>query len=287
MSGETDMTITIVFPSDYFDAHIPDEDYRQEYAAATDTGFDTLLYSVSEWDDGRLVLDNTPGESSCCIYRGWMMKPEKYRLFFEELDRRGLKLFTSQEQYERFHIFPEIYPVFGDDTARMAVYPDGEPDLDEIKALFRRFMIKDYVKSVKGTDFPAYFDNTVTKEYFSEQMEVFRKYRSGLYTGGICVKEYLDLKRYGEHTNEYRVFYMNGSIGTVCRNSLQQCFTPEPPERLISKYTGLDSPLYTIDYAELADGSWKIIEAGDGQVSGLSPEQDCISYYRTLYTALS
>lgn len=30
----------------------------------------------------------------------------------------------------------------------------------------------------------------------------------------------------------------------------------------------MDSIYYTIDYAELSDGTWKILEAGDGQVSG-------------------
>lgn len=34
------------------------------------------------------------------------------------------------------------------------------------------------------------------------------KYRGNLLTGGICIKEFLDLKRYGEKTNEYRVFYI-------------------------------------------------------------------------------
>ena len=41
-----------------------------------------------------------------------------------------------------------------------------------------------------------------------------------------------------------------------------------------------------MDYAELADGTWKIIEAGDGGVSGLSPGQNLEAYYRALYNAL-
>lgn len=40
---------------------------------------------------------------------------------------------------------------------------------------------------------------------------------------------------------------------------------------------------FTVDYAELEDGSWKIIEAGDGQVSGLAEYQDYDQYLRVLY----
>jgi hypothetical protein len=38
-----------------------------------------------------------------------------------------------------------------------------------------------------------------------------------------------------------------------------------------------------VDFAELEDGSWTIIEAGDGSVSGLSENQDYASYFRALY----
>ena len=57
----------------------------------------------------------------------------------------------------------------------------------------------------------------------------------------------------------------------------------EPPASLIQKYRNLDSPYYTVDYAELEDGSWRVIEAGDGEVSGLSDGQDYEQYFRALY----
>ena len=40
-------------------------------------------------------------------------------------------------------------------------------------------------------------------------MKLFYNYRGNLYTGGICIKEYLLLRKYGDKTNEYRVFYVN------------------------------------------------------------------------------
>ena len=83
----------------------------------------------------------------------------------------------------------------------------------ELQKQFSRFMVKDYVKSVKGTKFPKYFDAAVTQQEFDYWMGEFYKYRGDLLTGGICIKEYLPLKRYENHTNEYRVFYINHITG--------------------------------------------------------------------------
>ena len=60
-----------------------------------------------------------------------------------------------------------------------------------------------------------------------------------------------------------------------------------PPQQLLEKYSHLESEYYTIDYAELEDGSWKIIEAGDGQVSGLAEHQDYEQYFKVLYEYLN
>lgn len=281
---------TLIFPSSYFSDNKIDEELEAEYNAATETGlFDIVLFSYDKWfNAGVLKLNKHIEKSVSAIYRGWMMKPEQYKSFYYELKSNNIDLLTSPDQYELFHIFPNIYPSLEQDTAKMIVYPEGENvSLEEIKKHFDRFMVKDFVKSVKGTSFPKYFDKNVLQEEFEKQMDMFYKYRGGLYTGGICIKEYLTLKKYGSHTNEYRVFYMGGQVVTVSRNSGQHILAPLPPREMIEKYADLSSPYYTIDYAELENGEWKIIEAGDGQVSGLSDFQDYNEYFRALYYCLN
>ena len=181
------------------------------------------------------------------------------------------------------HLFPNVYPHVKEDTAGMMVFEDRKVDVEKVTERFSRFMVKDAVKSVKGTSFPSFFDSPVTQEEFDGWMKVFYRYRGNLLTGGICIKEYLDLKHYGKAANEYRVFYGNAQVISICRNSLQPSFAPQPPSALVRKYSGLKSPYYTVDYAELSDGTWKIIEVGDGGVSGLSPGQDARAYFRALY----
>lgn len=284
------MINTILYPSSYFSIKNVDEDLQKEYNAVKDTGlFDIVLFSYDKWfNEGKLVLNQLVAEQCNAVYRGWMMKPEVYSRFYEQLREKGIELITKPSEYEHFHIFPNVYAEIADDTAKMKVFPGGTGlDVEELKKTFKRFMIKDYVKSVKGTSFPKYFDETITQPEFDQQMQKFYSYRGDLYTGGICVKEYLSLKKYGDCTNEYRVFYVKNEIATISRNSGQGIYAPLPQQTLLEKYAGLGSPYYTIDYAELDDGSWKILEAGDGQVSGLSDGQDHNAYYRALFHCLN
>lgn len=275
----------ILFPSDYFDINKVDESFKNEYEAVLSNGnFEILLFSYDEWiAEGKLKLNYKVDTMTDTIYRGWMMKPEIYKDFYCELQRKNIQLMTAPNEYAKFHSFPNIYPELQEDTAKMLVYDDvSKVDLKEIKNTFSQFIIKDYVKSVKGTDFPKYISSDIDEDGFNRLIKKFLDYRGKLYTGGICIKEYLDLKLYGDKTNEYRVFYMNNQIATVSRNSGQPCYTSEPPKEFIEKYRNLPSPFYTVDYAELSDGTWKIIEAGDGQVSGLSDNQDIHNFYRLI-----
>jgi hypothetical protein len=279
--------LTIVFPGSYMNYRSIEEDMQEEYQAVKETGlFDLCLFNYDEWLAGdRFRITDVEDASARSIYRGWMMKPEEYSRFYEELKNRGLTLITDPDSYANMHLFPNVYPHIDADTAGMMIFEDGKVDVSLAKKQFRRFMVKDSVKSVKGTEFPAFFDQTITQEKFDGWMQVFYKYRGDLLTGGICIKEYLELKRYGGCTNEFRVFYANHQVISISKNSNQPEYTAELPMDLIEKYKDLNSPYYTVDFAELADGSWKIIEAGDGGVSGLSPGQDMNAYFRALYQA--
>lgn len=238
-----------------------DEDLQAEYDAvkATDL-FDIILFSYDKWfNEDKLVIKDIPAKERTAVYRGWMMKPEKYEKFYNMLLEKNIRLVTTPKEYELMHIFPNVYEMVKEDTAKMEVYPlHTSIDIESVKKTVGRFMVKDYVKSVKGTEFPKFFDTNVTQEEFDKWMEVFYKYRGHLLTGGICIKEYLDLKRYGDRTNEYRVFYINHEIVTISRNSAQGIYSPLPSQELLEKYSNLGSNYYTVDYAELEDGPGKL-----------------------------
>ena len=207
--------LVLIFPSSYFSDKQVDEMMQPEYEAAKSTGlFELVLFSYEKWfHNSRLKLECGFDSPVRAIYRGWMMHPEQYTDFYQRLAEHNLLLITSPKAYKLMHIFPNVYPLMRDDTPKMLTFRDGQPiDLSEIKKHFRRFMVKDYVKSVKETNFPRFFEQEITQEQFD--------LRGSLYTGGICIKEYLTLKQYDGHSNEYRVYYMNHMIGTVCRRNL-------------------------------------------------------------------
>ena len=280
------MVDLVVFPSSYFNKNKVDESLIPEYNSAISTGlFDTVIFCYDKLiDENKLILSRNFDKKRKAVYRGWMMHPNKYKFFYNSLLIKNIELVTTPEEYELMHIFPNIYPHFGNDTARMKLFPLHEQiKVDDLNKDFDKYMIKDYVKSVKGTDFPKFFDKNTTQDELDNWMNVFYKYRGNLLTGGICVKEFLPFKFYGERTNEYRVFYINHKVATISKNSAQPNYVPEVPRALVEKYSNINSIYYTVDFAELENGTWKVIEAGDGSVSGLSEFQDVEQYYRALY----
>ena len=74
-------------------------------------------------------------------------------------------------------MFPMIYLEIQKDTARILVYPGGIPvNLAQVKENFSKFLVKDYVKSAKGSGFLDFFDNSVTQEEFDRAMTVFYRW---------------------------------------------------------------------------------------------------------------
>ncbi|HFI0256823.1 TPA: ATP-grasp domain-containing protein [Streptococcus suis] len=282
------MKPVMLFPSDVFQIKQVDEELQAEYEAAKEY-FEVLLFDNLAWfEEGKLRLSKKVDVPQTCIYRGWMMKPEVYRNFFNQLSEQGLDLLTRPTEYEALHLFPKVYPLVKEDTASILVYPEGQrPNVIEIREHFTEFMLKDYVKSVKGAQIPSKISSGIHQDELEELLATFYRLRGNLFTGGICLKEILPLKYYGSKTNEYRMFICKNSVVSISQNSQQSTSTLSPPKELIEKYRNLPSPFYTVDVAELEDGMWKVLETGDGQVSGLSFNQDYSLFFKTLSSILS
>ena len=257
------MTKVILFPSSFLNPREVDEDLAEEYRAARLAGgFETIVFDYQAWfREQRLRLSHVPEREITAVYRGWMMKPEQYTVFFRELLLQKIRLLTTPEMYENLHLFPRVYPELLPDTARMLTFPlHSEIDVRTCQRAFGRFLVKDYVKSVKGSEFPAYFDENCSQEAFNVWMELFYRYRG---------------------------FYVNGEPIRISRNSGQEGKVAEPPTELVQRYRKLGSVFYTLDYAELSDGRFMILESGDGSVSGLAKGADAANFYRKLYRALN
>jgi len=278
------MKYTILYPADFFNIKKADPDYEYEYLEAVKfPEFRTLFYNYDAFITGsKLTLYPPVTEGGLCIYRGWMLQTDTYQELYDSLQKQGLTLINSPIEYESCHEFPNSYPLIKEYTPRMISFHAGQPiDWNAVKAQLGRFMIKDYVKSVKGSDFPVYFDASYSSEEMDGYIARFIEMRGNLFVKGIVLKEFVDLKQYSGTTNEYRAFILNGKQLSLSENSNQPAGTPVPKD-LAGCLPQLKSKFYTVDLAELTSGEWTVIETGDGQVSGLSPGQDVQGYYKVL-----
>ena len=272
----------IMFPSDYFNTKQIDPMYASEYEAVCKIPeFKTILFNHDAFvEDGAVKIYPKDYYTGECILRGWMLTPEQYSILHGHLSSKGMTLINTPEQYSACHLLPNVLPYIEKHTPKSLVFTQGTAiGWNIVNGTFKRFMVKDYVKSVKETNFPMFFETPVKADEMNRRIEEFTDHRGKLYTGGIVLREFVDFKRYGVVTNEYRAFYLRGQLLSITRNSNQPENCPFIPQDFVNKFTNLPSDYYTVDFAELADGSWIVIEAGDGQVSGLSPNQYIFKYY--------
>lgn len=282
------MKITILYPCSYFDIKKPDEDYAFEYNEAVHfPEIQVLFYHYDDFVDGKgLKFYPKFFDEGIGIYRGWMLQTARYKELYDELLLRGVKLINNPKEYESCHEFPSAYPAIRKYTPGIRVFQRNEPiDWKSVKETFGRFMMKDYVKSVKGTDFPVYFDSSWSDEELERLKEKFIQIRGPLFVKGFVLKEFVNLKKNHEVTNEYRVFYLDGKPISISPNSNQKVGN-RVPEELVRELPLLPSHFYTVDFAELEDGRWIVIEIGDGQVSGLSPNQYVFRFYEAILNGL-
>ncbi len=268
-----------------------DEDYEEEYQAAG-LKHSCVLFSYEDMQDGKLSLF---GEdiSGLTVYRGWMMKPEMYKAFYEALEQRGIMLINTPEEYNRYHLLPGWYSDFQNDTIESiwANTSNLEDAINLSKGKEGAYIVKDFVKSRKHEWYDAcYINNICDKDSVSKVIGNFIRRQDDSLVGGIVLRRFERLKQIGFHENsrmplseEYRVFIYAGRILAI-----DDYWTDKHNVKLSEdEYTWIKtiaervkSNFVTVDLARKEDGSLVIMEFGDGQVSGLQ-QLEADSFYRT------
>ncbi|MCD8019515.1 MAG: ATP-grasp domain-containing protein [Clostridiales bacterium] len=257
-----------------------DEDYEEEYQEAA-LKHTCALFSYENLLLGKLSLYGKQ-ISGLTIYRGWMMKPEMYRLFYELLEEKNIILINTPEEYERYHLLPGWYKDFENETPQSIWEKEGslEGAFSMTKSLEGSFIVKDYVKSRKHEWYDACFIRDISdRENTSKIINNFINRQDSDLVGGIVLRRYEKLKRIGFHeisgmpiSEEYRVFIFAGRILIVddyWRQDKKVSLSDNERKWMEEKSTRVKSNFVTMDLARKEDGSLIIMEFGDGQVSGL------------------
>ncbi len=219
-------------------------------------------------DGGKAVLgEGLSGEDA--VYRGWMLHSEQYRDFAAALADRGVVLRTTPDQYRRAHELPGWYPALAGLTPP-SVWTSGpaRADFDRCRRELGSgpVVLRDYVKSMKHYwDEAAFIPEVAVADAAWRVATRFLELREDAFVGGFVLRRYEDFD-----TAEVRTWWVAGRCVLVGAHP----DTPDqsPPDDLdlsavAPVLAGLDLPFVTVDLAHRSDGTWRVVELGDGQVS--------------------
>jgi len=293
----------VLFPSEPFSPKEVDSCFKAEYEAAKLVGFIPFLFDHDELVTNMLFKSNLPDapgeEYEPILFRGWMLKEEQYVFFTGSLAGRGYKTLNSLNEYTQCHHFPEAFNFIKEHTSKSwwtsVITPNHIIEKVDWRSV-RDFIgtdiiIKDYVKSEKGDPDLFILNKELTDEEFSNRIKRFIEARGSLFNKGLVFKAVEQLKKYDGETNEWRLFFFNKKMVTFGVNSEKFAEFAKPSIDEVLKFNNLGmtipSNFFTMDIAEREDGSWMILELGDGQVSGLAAQEEPITFYNKLHNILN
>jgi hypothetical protein len=287
----------ILFPNHPLKSRLPDPDYQTEFEAALEAGFECVLYSLEDLRAGdAAVATRSCAEISpkieLILHRGWMMSDSIYSELYSALIAKGYRPVTTPEQYAQSHYLPNAYPLLGGLTPE-SVWVEGK-QVDGAWNSYEHMgrpaaIVKDYVKSAKHRWNEACFIPAATdKIRFEEIIASFLTDRGDLFEKGIVIRRFHELVKLADDIRgqpvheEYRLFMWGGSLlaatpplrgdGPFARLAEWEAIARRFANRFIS-----------MDIARRQDGSWLIIEVGDGGVSGLPNSIGPEMFYRALH----
>jgi hypothetical protein len=240
----------LLVPSAPFDPSKPDEAHADEVDAFRARGWTVSLFSFEDFEQGRFRARPPLADASAVLYRGWMLADPDYERLALNVSASGSALLTSPDAYRRCHHLPGWYAACSDLTIATVIAAEDE-DFDALVASlgWQSYFVKDFVKSLTTARGSLARDAAEIREI----VRLLRQYR-GRIEGGICIREFTDFRA---HT-EQRYFVVGGTA--YGRDGSVPGVVSEIARRV-------ESPFFSVDVAETAEGQLRVIELGDGQVS--------------------
>lgn len=298
------MELKVIFPCDPLNNSKVDPEFESEYAAVRLLGGQIALFDFDLFKKhktttnlvelanlfsmvfGRLVAMKEP---TTWIYRGWMMTPVEYEVFYAELKSFDYLLFNKPAAYSICHVFPLSYSYVKDYAVETYSTEDTllTFDYDKLAEFFgrdksyRKLFVKDWVKSAKGVPGATVIDDYTDQVNVLSVMTKLVEERGTLFYYGFVFKHLLDAeKRPDGKDEEYRAFFFKDKLMTwaAANGGKPKYGPPEWIEKMSAKIPG---DFYTVDFLRVGE-DFVVIEVGDGGVSGLSVDQAPISFYGAL-----
>ena len=284
----------------------PDRSFEGETTAIERLGIPHVLIdhdALVQGDELARVVRRVPQqpEPTLAVYRGWMVTPAQYRVLYEALAARSIRLINDPDQYRHGHYLPENYPVIEGRTPR-SVWLSDDLGIDRIMGALTPFgdapvVVKDFVKSRKHEWGEACFIPSAADQAAVERVVGrFLELQGDDLNVGLVFREYVEFEPIGVHprsgmplTEEYRSFWLDG-VPVFWAPYWEEAVygVTEPPlDTFAEVATSVRSHFFSMDVARRRGGGWMIVELGDGQVSGLPRESDADRFYHAMSSRLS
>lgn len=284
-----------------------DEDYQAEAAAAAAAGISHVVVNfealVNSGDAARAVR-RVPAqdEPMLGIYRGWMLRPERYAELYAALEGKGIRLINDPAAYRHCHHLPESYSAIAGATPDSVWLPlTGEVDFGKVMAQLARFgsrplIVKDYVKSQKHYWLEACFiPSAANRGEVERVVRRFLELQGDQLNEGLVFREFVPLAALTLHSRsgmplsrEFRAFVLDGEILHLEKYWDEGDYAGDPPllEAFRANLQQVKSRFFTLDVVQREDRKWMIVELGDAQVAGLPEQADVALFYHSLAARL-
>lgn len=224
--------------------------------------------------DVEASLDMLPAAEWAYLNSGFMELP-LYTAVYDALAKKNIRMLNNPKQNQTLMRFELFYPKVTSLTAKSFVVR-GLLDVEEALATISLpAFVKGSIVSSKESGWQACIVST------KQELEARA---SELGDGQILVvRELLDLRRTGKYgdfptSREYRVYLFNNTVlghgyfweGNDPWGELTKTEESKVLELARETSTRVGCPLIAVDVGQIEDGSWKVIEVGDPQHTGIA-----------------
>ncbi|MFG2832616.1 GNAT family N-acetyltransferase [Streptomyces sp. NPDC048434] len=284
----------LLLPGDPLRPRRTDPHFAAEATAAQSAGAATAVldHEALTAGDAEAAVARVPRDAGPVWYRGWMLPAGRYAELSAALTTRGCRLLTSPAAYRSAHELPGWYDTFRALTPHsvwLPCAPGRAPERAALAALAEAFgapdrprplVVKDWVKSRKHEwDEAAHVPDAHDTERLTAVVGRFVALQEEFLTGGVVLRAFESFDAVGEA----RVWWVDGEPVLTGPHPDTPELRPVPDlTQVAPAVRELGLRFVTTDLALRTDGVWRVVEVGDGQVSGLPAGVD----HRPLFEAL-
>ncbi|GIG67993.1 ATP-grasp domain-containing protein [Phytomonospora endophytica] len=254
-----------------------DEHFKADATAVREAGATVAVidHDALTAGDAARAVRRVPAGLGPAWYRGWMVTGAQYTALAAALTAKGCDLLTDPTAYRTAHELPGWYPAFTEVTPASAwlAHEPGHPlsGLDALAASLgtTSAIVKDYVKSRKHEwDTACFIPDVTDTEALHRVASTFVRLRGEDLAGGVVLRAFEDFVPPADGGGEARVWWLDGEPVAVTAHPDTPGHQPEPDLTAVhGPVSRLPARFITTDLVLRADGAWRVVEVGDGQVS--------------------